>query len=308
MAADPYYSNYRIVNQFRGTRCNVLEVVFNQYDFEKPACAVIKAIPNAHPKALNELNCTKLASEVTDVAVRFYEVLNREDEVLIIQERCHRGNLLTFLKDNPNISLTEKLEMCMRLARGLFELHAAHLAHRDIKPENILLNSRDQVVYCDFGESKVVDESDDTSTIVGTPQYLDPSIYETYQMGKRNTKYSPYKNDVWCLGRVLVEIMAGRVLSDWPMKVIPQDSLHVKVETTLVKSNIPRQIITFIQHMLSINENERPTSREICEYFHSLTLPADLEMAARYSLINADSTQIKMLLEDSGPSQPEFEL
>ena len=41
---------------------------------------------------------------------------------------------------------------------GIRVMHQKFICHRDIKPENILLNERNRVKICDFGEAKVFDQ------------------------------------------------------------------------------------------------------------------------------------------------------
>lgn len=41
---------------------------------------------------------------------------------------------------------------------GLSEIHKKKICHRDLKPENVLLDKRNHMKICDFGESKRFDE------------------------------------------------------------------------------------------------------------------------------------------------------
>mmetsp|Transcript_13137 Transcript_13137/g.30861 ORF Transcript_13137/g.30861 Transcript_13137/m.30861 type:complete len:546 (-) Transcript_13137:224-1861(-) len=54
---------------------------------------------------------------------------------------------------------------------ALSHIHAAHVLHRDLKPANVLLNGSCDVKICDFGLSRVVNESG----VFSPPEPVDPS-------------------------------------------------------------------------------------------------------------------------------------
>ena len=74
--------------------------------------------------------------------------------------------------------------------------------HRDIKPDNILVNKQGFVKLTDFGISIQLDETGQLAkSFVGTLCYMSPERME-------GEKYSS-KGDIWSLGLVIVEMMAG---------------------------------------------------------------------------------------------------
>jgi serine/threonine protein kinase len=98
-------------------------------------------------------------------------------------------------------------------AIGLEDAHAAGVVHRDLKPANLFL-ARDEgapvpvVKIVDFGVSKVSgdphakDAITRAGTTMGTPQYMAPEQISGGTMDHRI--------DVWALGAVLYEMLAGR--------------------------------------------------------------------------------------------------
>lgn len=106
------------------------------------------------------------------------------------------------------------VRIAVQVARGLAKAHEAGVVHRDLKPANIFLCDREDdeplVKILDFGISKVIDASRAESklkltragTVVGTPQYMSPEQAQGFSVDERT--------DVWALGLVLYEMLAGR--------------------------------------------------------------------------------------------------
>lgn len=122
------------------------------------------------------------------------------------------------------------VDIAWQTARGLAKAHAAGVIHRDLKPGNIFLGQRDDgstvVKLVDFGISKlVVDEVTGApssvngeeppkssqpitrhGSAVGTPQYMSPEQAQGHAIDQRA--------DIWALGAVLYEMLAGRPAYD----------------------------------------------------------------------------------------------
>jgi len=103
-------------------------------------------------------------------------------------------------------------------ARGplpIAEAHRLGIVHRDLKPSNLFLTAKTDGTPCvkvlDFGISKVdwlAGEGaglDLTSTleVMGTPMYMSPEQV-------RATRVTDPRMDIWALGVVLYELLAGR--------------------------------------------------------------------------------------------------
>ena len=109
--------------------------------------------------------------------------------------------------------IKEALDIAMQVAGALASAHEAGIIHRDIKPENIMLRQDEFVKVVDFGLAKLTSQLDaesEASTIVntdegivmGTAQYLSPEQARGLKVDART--------DIWSLGCVLYEMVAGR--------------------------------------------------------------------------------------------------
>ena len=111
-----------------------------------------------------------------------------------LKERLERGVIPT----------TEAVRLAAQVARGLARAHQAGIVHRDVKPGNIMVTTDGDAKLLDFGIAKASGGVDmtRTGTTVGTVAYMAP---EHVRGGTADAR-----SDVWSLGVVLYEMLAGR--------------------------------------------------------------------------------------------------
>jgi len=121
----------------------------------------------------------------------FIAMARYEGETL--RERLARGPI------NPR----EAFAIARQVASGLAAAHAAGLVHRDVKPENIFLTKQGLAKLLDFGIATLAGTAREGQTTRGTIMYMSP------EQVNRQTPGTPA--DVWALGVVLCEMLAGRI-------------------------------------------------------------------------------------------------
>jgi len=138
--------------------------------------------------------------------VLFRGVTVPPDPLSIVTDYCNGGSLSEYLKNNPNLSISEKLQFIKDIAKGMLHLHRGirgkEVIHRDLAARNVLLRNGVAVIT-DFGLSRVkasVDDYQKTQNNVGPLKWMSPeSLFES--------KYST-KSDVFSFGVVIYEIIA----------------------------------------------------------------------------------------------------
>ncbi|GJP57477.1 hypothetical protein CLOP_g12193 [Closterium sp. NIES-67] len=100
------------------------------------------------------------------------------------------------------LSLRQRVDILIGMARGLEYLHSFGIVHRDIKPANILLDANMKAKLSDFGLVRMVEGTTCQSTrVMGTPGYVDPAYSLTH-------KATP-TIDVYSFGIVMLELLTG---------------------------------------------------------------------------------------------------
>lgn len=126
-----------------------------------------------------------------------------DGQVAIVSEYAPGGTLaerLSRLQSKP-MQIDTAVEMVFGILAGLEHLHLKRIIHRDLKPANILLQGETPRLT-DFGISRILKSTTQSSNIAGTPVYMAPEAFD----GKRSAQ-----TDVWSVGVILYELLTGRL-------------------------------------------------------------------------------------------------
>ncbi|CAN0897493.1 Probable serine/threonine-protein kinase WNK11 [Linum grandiflorum] len=98
-----------------------------------------------------------------------------------ITEICTSGNLRNYRKKHRHVSLKALKKWSKQVLEGLVYLHNHEpcVIHRDLNCSNIFINGNiGQVKIGDLGFATIVGRSHVAHSIIGTPEYMAPELYE----------------------------------------------------------------------------------------------------------------------------------
>ena len=131
----------------------------------------------------------------------------------LVMEYLPNGNFKHRLEKGVDTGAT--LKIVYDVACALAYVHSKSYVHRDIKPDNILFREDQSAVVTDFGIA--LDISTNTRgkpasrQIVGSPQYMSPE--------QARGEALDFRADIYSLGAVLYEALAGKPLFESPATV-----------------------------------------------------------------------------------------
>ena len=127
----------------------------------------------------------------------------------MVMELLHGHDLESELEARRPLPIGECVHYVMQAASAMSEAHALGTVHRDLKPSNLFLHDEADGSSClkvlDFGISKLTTDDvrvTSTQTQMGTPLYMSPEQV-------RSAKNVDHRTDVWSLGVILYELLAG---------------------------------------------------------------------------------------------------
>jgi serine/threonine protein kinase/tetratricopeptide (TPR) repeat protein len=243
----------------RRVALKLLPIAFSQDEervrrFEQEARAAAKL---SHPNA-----CT------------IHEVGRAEDGRHFIAMEYVEGETLRQRLARGPVGVRETLEIGQQMARALAAAHEAGIVHRDIKPENIVLRPDGYAKVLDFGLAKLTERPDrdvgdpEVSTltyqtasgvVMGTAAYMSPEQARGLSVDTRT--------DIWSLGVVLYETLAGRVpftgetVTDMLVAIVEKEPPPL---TSLAIEAIPAELDWIIAKTSCKDRTERyQTSKEL---------------------------------------------
>jgi serine/threonine protein kinase len=120
----------------------------------------------------------------------------------IFMELLSNGELFEYVVDAGGFREDITKNIFKTMIETLAHCQKKGIAHRDLKPENLLIDSKFNIKFADFGFATSASEEDSLSSYKGTEPYMAPEIIQGNQ-------YSGFKGDIFALGAILFIIYAG---------------------------------------------------------------------------------------------------
>jgi len=181
----------------------------------------------------------------------------------IVMELLDGSDLAQLRRRVGRLLVPDAVEYVLQACEGLVEAHAAGIVHRDLKPQNLFvarrMNGAPLVKILDFGISKATGAAavgqmnlTDSATVLGSPLYMSPE-----QM--RSARNVDARSDIWALGVILYELLAGKVPFDG--ETVTELCLKVVIEketpVSELRGDLPPGLSEVVHKCLSKEPNDR---------------------------------------------------
>ena len=202
--------------------------------------------------------------------IKLYEVIEKEEEILIIMEYAEGGDLSSFLAKQNYLNEDTARKIFQQLIDGIYYLHQIGICHRNLKLENILFSSkkRDKIKIIHFGHSNLyltgVNSGNPTlsfgaeflETPFGSQEYTPPEMI-------LGCKYDGLLLDIWTCGIILYTMLFGI----FPFKEKNIDKLYTKIvkgDFSYPKNiNISEEAKLLLKKILVVNPRLRSDIKDI---------------------------------------------
>lgn len=201
-------SHYRILSEIGA---GGMGVVYKAQDLRLGRFVALKFLP---PQMMRDVEArerlfaeARAASKLDHANVcTIYDVEELPDGRAFIAMAFVDGETLKARLERGPLPAVEAAHIAAQVAHGLARAHQTGIVHRDVKPGNIMITGDGEAKLLDFGIAKSGGGVDltRTGTTLGTIAYMAP---ENVRGG-----HGDARSDVWALGVVLHEMLAGRRL------------------------------------------------------------------------------------------------
>ena len=164
------------------------------------------------------------------------------------------------------LPIDDALRITRDVADALDHAHRSGILHRDIKPENILIGEDGHALVADFGIARAIVRTGDdwitgTGTAIGTPAYMSPE----QAAGASDVDG---RSDVFALGCVLYEMLAGRPPYTGPTKLAVRTRAIAGRVTDVrrLRASVPEHVAAALRRALARAPADRfATAGELAE-------------------------------------------
>ena len=198
------------------------------------------------------------------------------------------GETLRARRRRGPVKPIEALDIATQIASALSAAHAAGIVHRDIKPDNVMLRGDGIVKVLDFGIAKLTERESPGSTATNAPTGVAIHTEQGAVMGT-DAYMSPEqargravdgRADIWSLGVVLYEMVAGRApfQGETSSHTIVSILEHEPAPLTRFASEVPGELQRIVRKCLAKDRDERyQTARDLMIDLKNLRRELDLQ-------------------------------
>jgi serine/threonine protein kinase len=183
----------------------------------------------------------------------------------LVMEHLTGTDLGGLFRARGRLPIPEAVDILLQACAAIAEAHALGIVHRDLKPQNLFLAQRaggaPVVKVLDFGLAMSADDSAQggrlttTSLVVGSPQYMSPEQI-------RSLKYVDARTDIWALGVILYQLLAGRRPFEGKSMAVVYESIltHTPPPLAMCRFGTPPELDALVMRCLEKDPARRVQS------------------------------------------------
>lgn len=183
-------------------------------------------------------------------------------------EYCAGGSLEEFIAGLNGSSLPyfDIITWCHQLAENLQFFHNSQICHRQIKLENIFITLEGSLKIGNFEYAQKIENAQENAGIVHKRK-LDLKRAEGKALYSKLDKSSPFKDDIWTLGKVMLELAMGNSCHELLSNKFAVDRLVIEKINQL---SFPISFKELLKDMMSVGSKDLASMDEVVPLFSEL--------------------------------------
>jgi len=160
-----------------------------------------------------------------------------------VMEYVNNPRTIVKYADDMKLSSSNRMQLFREVCNAVAHGHQRGVIHRDLKPGNILVDSSGHPKVIDFGIARATDAElalttmqTDAGQLLGTFQYMSPEQFDA------DPDDLDVRSDVYSLGMVLYELLAGRPPYDVSSRAVYEVARIVREDEPEPLSNLNRSL------------------------------------------------------------------
>ncbi|AOA60776.1 Calcium/calmodulin-dependent protein kinase 2 [Komagataella phaffii CBS 7435] len=197
--------------------------------------------------------------------VGFKDFFESKDKFFLVTQLATGGELFDRIIEKTKFKEADAARVIYQILSATEYIHDKDIVHRDIKPENVLYLTRDEdspIVLADFGVAKQLRTPDQIIVNqAGSFGYAAPEVLVGVGYGK--------PCDIWSIGIITYTVLCG--FSPVRSESVDNFLEEVTAERWVIFyeqywKDVSLEARQFIVSMLQIDQNQRPTAKELLKH------------------------------------------
>jgi serine/threonine protein kinase/tetratricopeptide (TPR) repeat protein len=207
-----------------------------------------------------------------DNLVRLYDLEDVNGKRFFTMELIKGEDFLKFVRPSEKLNVDRLRSAVTQLAQAVKVLHDRGIVHCDLKPQNVLVTFEDlpRVIVLDFGLAiELNHQSEVSQRIAGTIVYMAPE-----QWARADVPNVTW--DMYAIGVMIFQAITGTPPFVGPLAKVLHDKQTMDLPALPETPNVPKDIVTLCERLLSRDPATRANLADIARTFHAEATPPEL--------------------------------